>query len=300
MFLEIKDIKKTPEDPGVYRFFNGNKKLIYVGKAKNLRKRVSSYFNKTTKSPKTLKLVENIRYFDFSIVNNENEAFLLENNLIKENNPLYNILLKDSKAYPYIILTKEPFPRLIVAERLNVDYESFFGPFSDRQMMYDILNFIKSICQLRTCKYFLSEEDIQKKKYKVCLEYHLGNCCGICEKKISSLEYQKKIAIAKNILHGKIGDIKKTFKKQMLQFSKAQEYKKAQKYKEKLEAIENYQSNSIISNPKNNNFDVFYYEEFEDKILICFMIIKNGLIIFIKKDVIDNIVDLKNDIIFHN
>ena len=114
------------------------------------------------------------------------------------------------------------------------------------------------------------------------------------------MEYQKKIAIAKNILHGKIGDIKKTFKKQMLQFSKAQEYKKAQKYKEKLEAIENYQSNAIISNPKNNNFDVFYYEEFEDKILICFMIIKNGLIIFIKKDVIDNIAELKNDIIFHN
>lgn len=289
MFLEIKEIKKIPQDPGVYRFFNKNKKLIYVGKAKNLHKRVFSYFNKTAKSPKTLKLVEDIKYFDFSIVNNENEAFLLENNLIKENKPLYNILLKDSKSYPYIILTKETFPRLIVAERLDIEYESFFGPFSDRQMMYDILNLIKNICQLRTCKYSLSEEDMQKGKYKICLEYHLGNCCGVCEKKISSSEYKKKIAIAKNILHGNFSDIKKTLKQQMLQLSKLQDYKKAQKYKEKLEAIEKYQAKSIISNPKNNSFDVFYCEKFEDKILICFMIIKNGLIIFIKKDVLGNI-----------
>lgn len=286
MLFSSDDIVNFPQSPGVYKFFDKNKVLIYVGKAKNLKKRVSSYFNKTSKSNKTLNLVKKIRYIDFIVVNTENEAFLLENNLIKKDKPFYNILLKDSKTYPYIILTNDEFPKILISEHLDNNCDYYFGPFSDRDIMNNIIDIIKKLCQLRICKHSISIDDVEKNKYKVCLEYHLGNCCGICEKKIPIEDYKDRVLLAKDILKGNLNTIKNDTKKKMLIHSKLREYKLAQKYKDKLDAIERYNSKSIISNPVSKNFDVFYCEEDEDNVFICYMIIKNGMIIFVKNDVL--------------
>ena len=273
--------------PGVYTFFDTNKQLIYVGKAKNLNRRVTSYFIRNDKTPKTLRMVEDIKFFDFSVVNSENEALLLENNLIKQNRPIYNILLKDSKEYPYLILTDEEFPRIIVAEHLDkVDYKYFFGPFSDRHMIYNLLEIIKKTCFLRTCKYNITQEDINNNKYKVCLEYHLNNCCGVCERHIDKEEYNNNVSLAIEILNGKFTKIKKKITVQMLQYSKAREYKLAYGCKEKLEAISQYENRSIISNPDMQDCDVFFCEQYDDKLLVVYMIVKHGMIIFIRKDIL--------------
>ena len=280
-------LKNIPSMPGVYTFFDANKKLIYVGKAKNLNRRVASYFIHNEKTPKTLSLVENIKFFDFSVVNSESEALLLENNLIKENKPVYNILFKDSKGYPYLILTEETFPRVVVAEHLeNIKYKYFFGPFSDRHMMYNLLEIIKKTCFLRTCKHNITQEEIDNKKYKVCLEYHLNNCCGVCEHHVAEEEYTNNVSLAIEILNGKFTKVKKKITSQMLQYSKRREYKLAYGCKEKLDVITQYETRSIISNPTMQDCDVFFCEQYGDKLLVIYMIIRHGMIIFIRKDVL--------------
>ncbi len=280
-------LKHIPPMPGVYTFFDSNKKLIYVGKAKNLNRRVVSYFIRNDKTPKTLRMVKDIKFFDFSVVNSENEALLLENNIIKQNKPIYNILLKDSKGYPYLILTAEEFPRIVIAEHLDkVEYKCFFGPFSDRHMMYNLLEIIKKTCLLRTCKHNITQEKINNNKYKVCLEYHLNNCCGVCEQHIDSKEYNNNVLLAIEILNGNFKKIKKKVTAQMLQYSKQRAYKLAYACKEKLDTITQYEHRSIISNPDMQDCDVFYCEQYGDKLLVVYMIIKHGMIIFIRKDVL--------------
>ena len=289
LFLKYFDYKKLPEKSGVYRFYNKNKDLIYIGKAKNLKSRVSSYFINNNKSIKTYNMVKNIEYINFTVVNNEHEAFLLENNLIKQFKPRYNILLKDNKTYPYLIITNEEYPKIIPTETIPEDYMYIFGPFSNRTLMHELLEFIRKTCKIRNCKYNINSEDIKKNKYTLCLEYHIENCSGICKHLISKKEYDESINKAIDILNGNLSGIKKNLKKKMLECSKKELFKLAQKYKTELEYISNYEAKSVISNTNFKDCDVFYIEE-DDKIIYCnYLIIRGGLIIFTKNDIFENI-----------
>ena len=289
LFLKSTEFRKLPEKSGVYRFYDINKVLIYIGKAKNLKSRVSSYFLNNNKSVKTLNLVKNIEYINFTVVNNEHEAFLLENNLIKEFKPRYNILLKDSKSYPYLVITNEEFPRILPVEHLLDDYKFIFGPFSNRSLMNELLEFIRKTCKIRNCKYNITEKDIKNDKFQLCLEYHIENCCGICKNLISKDDYLKNIDKAINILNGNLTNIKKEIRLKMLESSKKEQYKLAQRYKNDLESISNYEAKSIISSTDFKNFDVFYIEKNENIIYCNYLIIRGGLIIFAKNDIFKDI-----------
>ncbi len=288
-YLEIKDIKKIPDSSGVYVFYNIDKEIIYIGKAKNLNSRVSSYFEKNNKTIKTHNLAMNVKYINFTIVRNEHEAFLLENNLIKKFKPRYNILLKDNKTYPYLVITSEIAPRLVPTENIGNDYKYVFGPFSNRSFMNDLYSFIIKICKIRTCKRDLDEDKIKNNKYKVCLEYHLGNCCGICQDYVSLVEYNNRVNSAINILKGNFKEIKTALKKKMADYSKNEQYKAAQRCKNDLDEIMSYESKSVISNPKLKDLDVFYVEKDGEDIYCTYFIIKCGLVVFTKNDVFFNI-----------
>ena len=286
VFFEPKDIKKIPNLSGVYKFYNEKKELIYIGKAKNLKSRIESYFSTSLKTIKTVSLVSNIKYINFTIVNNEHEAFLLENNLIKEFQPRYNILLKDNKTYPYIVITNEEYPRIISTETLSEEkYKYIFGPFSNRSFMHDIINIITKLFKVRSCKYNLTEKDINNNKFQLCLEYHIENCCGICKNIVSKQEYTSLIDKAVEILKGNLQKIKLEIKNKMNEYSKKEQYKLAQKYKNKLQLLSTYESNSIISNPKLKNIDIIATETSNKNIFCSYMIIKSGMIIFTKNDV---------------
>ena len=290
VFFEPKDIKKIPKLSGIYKFYNENKELIYIGKAKNLNSRVESYFSNSLKTTKTTSLVSNIKYINFTIVNSEHEAFLLENNLIKEFQPRYNILLKDNKTYPYIVITNEEYPRIISTEILNEKYKYIFGPFSNRSFMHDIINIITKLFKVRTCKYNINEEDILNNKFQLCLEYHIENCCGVCKNLVSKQEYLSLIDKVVDILKGNLQKIKSEIKNKMNEYSKKEQYKLAQKYKTKLQLLSSYESNSIISNPKLKNIDIIVTETSDNKTFCSYMIIKSGMIIFTKNDVFYNLI----------
>ena len=285
IFFKPEDIKKIPKLSGVYKFYNIKKELIYIGKAKNLNSRIESYFSNTSKTTKTASLVNNIKYINFTIVNTEHEAFLLENNLIKEFQPRYNILLKDNKTYPYIVITNEEYPRIISTETLNDKYKYIFGPFSNRTLMHDIISFITKIFKIRTCKYNLNGKDIEINKFQLCLEYHIENCCGICKNIITKEEYLLLIEKVVDVLKGNLNKIKSEIKNKMNEYAKKEQYKLAQKYKNKLQLLSDYESNSIISNPKLKDIDILVTETSENKILCSYMIIKGGMIIFTKNEV---------------
>src|SRR5271154_6448766 len=204
-----------PVNPGIYKYFDEKDELIYVGKAKNLRKRVSSYFTKTFTTYKTLELVQRIRRIDFTIVNSEQDAFLLENSLIKQFQPRFNINLKDDKSYPYIVIKNEPFPRIFLTRRKIKDGSEYLGPFTSVAKVRELLDFIRANIQLRTCKLNLTENNIKKKKFKVCLEYHLGNCKGPCEALQTSEDYNESLGRLRNILKGNLGAVIVSFKKEM-------------------------------------------------------------------------------------
>ena len=196
-----------PVDPGIYKYFDEQDDLVYVGKAKNLRKRVSSYFTKTFTTYKTYELVQRIRRIEFKIVNSEQDAFLLENSLIKQFQPKFNINLKDDKSYPYIVIKNEPFPRVFLTRRKINDGSEYLGPFTSVGRVRELLDLVKSNIQLRTCQLNLSETPIRKGKYKVCLEYHLGNCKGPCEGLQTPEDYQQGLMQLKNILKGNLGPL---------------------------------------------------------------------------------------------
>jgi len=272
-------IQTLPHQPGVYQYFDANDKLIYVGKAKDLKKRVSSYFTKHHEYGKTRVLVKNIRTIKHIVVDTESDALLLENNLIKKHQPRYNVLLKDDKSYPWICLKNERFPRVFPTRRVIKDGSEYFGPYTSMKTVKTLLGLIKGLYQLRTCNYHLSEEKIEAGKYKVCLEYHLGNCKGACEGLETEAEYHGNIEAIREILKGNFKDSLQQFRKQMKTFAENMQFEDAQKIKEKLEILENYQAKSTVVNPKISNVDVFSIVSDETYAYINFLQLSYGSII---------------------
>ena len=276
--LEIQ-IKTLPHQPGVYQYFDNDENLIYVGKAKNIKKRVSSYFTKNHEYGKTRVLVKNIKSIKHIVVETENDALLLENNLIKKYQPKYNVMLKDDKSYPWICVKNERFPRIFPTRRVIKDGSEYFGPYTSMKTVKTLLGLIKGLYQLRTCNYHLSEPQIEAGKYKVCLEFHLGNCKGACEGKETEEEYHSNIKAIREILKGNFKDSLQQFRKQMRVYAQNMEFEDAQKIKEKLEILENYQSKSTVVNPKISNVDVFSIVSDETYAYINFLQLSYGSII---------------------
>lgn len=276
------DYLELPDKPGVYKFFDKNASIIYVGKAKNLKKRVSSYFNKAKlDNRKTFRLVSEIVAIEFVIVASEFDALLLENNLIKEQQPRYNILLKDDKSFPSICISNERFPRIYSTRSIDHRKGTYFGPYTSVKAMNGVLDLIRKLHKIRTCKYALSEENIRRKKFKVCLEYHIGNCLGPCEGLQSEAEYLEDIEEAKKILKGKIGIVGKSYREKMQEASTNLQFELAQSYKEKFDLLEKFQSRSLIVNQKITNTDVFTmtFAEKETSLFVNYMRIGNGAIV---------------------
>src|ERR1700750_1676038 len=246
-----------PHEPGIYKYFDEYGTLLYVGKAKNLRKRVSSYFTKTFTSYKTHELVQRIRRIEFTIVPSEQDAFLLENSLIKQFQPRFNINLKDDKSYPYIVIKNEPFPRIFLTRRKIEDGSEYLGPFTSVAKVRELLDFVRANIQLRTCKLNLTENNIRKKKFKVCLEYHLGNCKGPCEGLQTAEDYREGLEQLKNVLKGKLGPVIQGFKKEMKELAEKMSFEKAEILRKKIEHLESYQSRSVNVSRHLNNADVF-------------------------------------------
>ncbi len=269
-----------PDQPGVYKYFNEANELIYVGKAKSLKKRVSSYFNKNTGvNLKTRRMVKEIRKIEITIVNSEFDALLLENNLIKKTQPKYNILLRDDKTYPYLLITKENYPRIFQTRKLIPKRGTYFGPFASVKAMNNVLDLIRELFTIRTCKLDLSPYKIAEGKYKVCLEYHIGNCQGPCVGLQKEADYLEDLEQAKHILKGNLGMAKSIFKQQMQFYAENLEFEKAHKAKEKLDLLEKYQSKSLVANPSIKNLDVCTIVTDENTAYVNYMRVKNGTLI---------------------
>ena len=254
--LEIQ-IKSLPEVAGVYQYYDKLDEIIYIGKAKNLKKRVNSYFTKNHDNRKTALLVKNIVRVEHIVVSSEMDALLLENNLIKKYKPRYNILLKDDKTYPWICIKKEPFPRVFFTRRVIKDGSEYFGPFTSMKTIRSLMDLIRSLYPLRTCKYDLSKEKIEAKKYKVCLEFHIGNCMAPCVGKVELSKYNANINAIRNIIKGNFKSALQELRKEMNIHAEAMEFEKAQWIKEKIGNLENYQAKSTVVNPKISHVDVF-------------------------------------------
>tara|TARA_R110002073_G_scaffold108336_9_gene243634 strand:- start:66129 stop:67931 length:1803 start_codon:yes stop_codon:yes gene_type:complete len=276
--LEVQ-IKSLPDSPGVYQYYDTNEMILYVGKAKNLKKRVASYFTKNHENAKTRILVKKIFTIKHIVVNTETDALLLENNLIKKYQPKYNIMLKDDKTYPWICIKKERFPRVFMTRRVVKDGSEYFGPYTSVRTVKVLLDLIRELYTLRTCSYDLNQEKIDAGKYKVCLEYHLGNCKGPCEGFQSEAAYNEMIVAIRNIVKGNFKESLETFKELMMSFSEKMEFEEAQKVKEKLDLLSNYQAKSTIVNPTIDNVDVFSIISDESYGYVNFFKIANGSII---------------------
>lgn len=272
-------LQTLPDAPGVYQYYDKDGVILYVGKAKNLKKRVASYFAKRHEQGKTRVLVQKIASLQHIVVETETDALLLENNLIKKYQPRYNILLKDDKTYPWICIKKERFPRIFLTRNVIKDGSEYFGPYTSVRTVRALLDLIKELYPLRTCKYDLSETNIKNEKYKVCLEYHLGNCKGACEDLQTEDNYQQDIVTIRNIIKGNVKESLEKFKQLMLGFSEKMEFEEAQKIKEKVDLLANYQAKSTVVNPSINNVDVFSVISDESFGYVNFFKIANGAII---------------------
>ncbi|MBE0390654.1 excinuclease ABC subunit C [Flavobacterium sp. 7E] len=272
-------IQTLPDSPGVYQYYDKEGKILYVGKAKNLKKRVASYFNKIHDTAKTNVLVKKIVTIKHIVVPTETDALLLENNLIKTLQPRYNVLLRDDKSYPWICIKKEPFSRIFATRRMIKDGSEYFGPYTSFKTVNTILELIKELYPLRTCNYDLSQSNIDSGKFKVCLEYHIGNCKGPCEGYESLENYQKQVDAIREILKGNFKESMKDFKRVMIELAQDMHFEEAQKIKEKIEVLENYQSRSTIVNPKITNIDVFSIVSDEAAGFVNFLQISHGAII---------------------
>ena len=268
-----------PQEPGVYQYYDKEDKILYVGKAKNLKKRVSSYFTKNHDNAKTGVLVKKIVSIKHIVVATETDALLLENNLIKKYQPRYNVLLKDGKTYPWICIKNEAFPRVFSTRRVIKDGSEYFGPYTSIKTVRTLLDLIKGLYPLRTCNYQLSQENINSCKFKVCLEYHLKNCKGGCEGLQTQESYNNQITAIREILKGNFKDSLQNFKKLMQSYAENLQFEDAQRIKEKVEILENYQSKSTIVNPKISNVDVFSIVTDESYGYINFLQISYGSII---------------------
>lgn len=276
--LELQ-LSTLPNNPGVYQFYDADEKILYVGKAKNLKKRVSSYFTKNHEVGKTRVLVKKIRSIKHIVVPTESDALLLENNLIKKYKPRYNVLLKDDKSYPWICIKNERFPRVFPTRRHIKDGSEYFGPYTSMKTVRILLDLIKSVYPLRTCNYDLSKENIESGKYKVCLEYHLKNCKGPCEGLQGLEDYQKQIDDIREIIKGNFKSSLQYFKRQMKLLAEEMRFEEAQAIKEKIDVLENYQVKSTVVNPKITNVDVFSIISDEAFAYINFFQLSHGSII---------------------
>lgn len=281
MSLTLNDVVKTlPPNPGVYRYYDQANKLLYVGKAKNLKKRVASYFsNKKHENAKTKLLVKKIDRIEFTIVQTEHDALFLENSLIKEFKPKFNIQLKDDKTYPWICVKKEPFPRIFPTRNVIKDGSKYFGPYASVKIMNTLLDLIKQVYPLRNCKYHLSQENVEENKFKVCLEYHIGNCKGPCIDYGLKGEYDANIDQIEKIIKGDIRQVLKTMSKKMEFFAKSMDFEAAQSLKDKLALLGHYQAKSTVVSSTISNVDVYGFSQDKDNAFVNFMHVVNGAIV---------------------
>ena len=275
----IELIKNIPGKAGIYQYYDKNENLLYVGKAKNLKKRVSSYFTKKQEHGKTRVLVSKIQNIKYVVVATEMDALLLENNLIKKYQPKYNVMLKDGKTYPWICVKNEPFPRVFQTRTIVKDGSVYVGPYTSVRLVKTLLEFFHQLFPLRNCTYNLSEKNINAKKFKVCLEYHMGNCLGPCVGEQKPADYQIGIEHIKQIIKGDIKSVIKHLKEAMLDFSDKMAFEKAQSVKEKIDLLNNYQAKSTIVNPKINNVDVFTIISDDDSAFVNYLKIISGAIV---------------------
>ena len=276
--LELQ-LKILPSDPGVYRYYDKKGGLLYVGKAKNLKKRVSSYFNKNQVGYRTRLMVSKIERIETTVVNSEYDALLLENNLIKEHQPFYNILLKDDKSYPWICIKKEPFPRIFLTRNLVKDGSEYYGPYAKVRQAKALIDVIKNLYKLRTCNLNLSQGKINEGKYKVCLEYHIKNCEGACEGLETEENYTEKIDAIRGIIKGDFRKAKQYLEEEMYRYAGKLEFENAQMSKEKLQILENYQTHTTIINPNIDDVDVFGMVSDDETAYVNYFKIKNGSIV---------------------
>ncbi|TDI78151.1 MAG: excinuclease ABC subunit UvrC [Bacteroidetes bacterium] len=272
-------ISTLPNSPGVYQYYDKEDKLLYVGKAKNLKKRVASYFNKQHNNARTRLLVKRIHSIRHIVVATETDALLLENNLIKNYQPKYNVMLKDDKTYPWLCIKNERFPRVFSTRKLIKDGSEYFGPYTSMRTVHTLLDLIRGLFPLRTCTFDLSVEKIKAQKFKICLEYHLGNCLGPCEEKYSEEKYDENIEAIRNIIKGNFKESLHVFKNKMKTYAAELQFEDAQRIKEKIDILENYQAKSTVVNPKINDVDVFSIVSDESYAYVNFLQISFGSII---------------------
>ena len=272
-------LRQIPEEPGVYQYFDKEGTVIYVGKAKNLHRRVSSYFQKEHEWLKTRQLVRHIADIRYVVVPSEQDAFLLENNLIKQYQPHYNILLKDGKSYPSICITKEAYPRIYKTRKIEKKTGEYYGPYSYGNTVDLVLELIHKLCPIRTCQIPITQNGVDNGKYKVCLKYHLHNCCGICEQKISKEQYDEYIDIAKKIIRGDARLLTRQLQERMYALSEMMKYEEAGIVKSQLELLEKFCSKTVITNSINGDLDVFGYTEEGENIYVAILHVHNGSIV---------------------
>jgi excinuclease ABC subunit C len=277
--LTFSSIQKTlPNAAGIYKYYGADGNLLYIGKAKNIRKRVSSYFTNAKLSHKTHELIKQINSIEFTIVDSEHDALLLENSLIKEFKPKYNIVLKDDKTYPYIVIKKEPFPRVFLTRRKIADGAEYIGPYTSTAKVRDLLEFIKQQIPLRTCSLNLTEKNINNNKFKVCLEYHLGNCKGPCTGLQSANDYAAGIEAVRQILRGNLRSVITDYKHQQEQYIEVLEFEKAEIVQQKINALKNYRFSSVVVSSRIGDLDVFATAEYKDEIAVSYLSVRNGTI----------------------
>lgn len=273
-------LSAIPRNPGVYQFYDAAGKILYIGKAVNLKSRVSSYFNKNGgHSGKTRMMVSKVADIRFIVVDNEYDALLLENNLIKKHQPRYNVLLKDDKTYPWICVKNERFPRVFATRQLKKDGSQYFGPYASGKAMHTVLDIIKQLYPLRTCSYQLTEKNVEARRYGVCLEYHIGNCLGPCEGLQSEEHYNGNISEIVDILKGNAQSVAVLLKNRMKELAEALKFEEAQEIKEKLEALEKFKSKSTVVNPSIHNVDVFTVVSDQSAGYVNFLKVANGSVI---------------------
>lgn len=272
-------VSGIPQQPGIYKYYNAGNELIYVGKAKNIRKRVNSYFVKNLSSYKTHELVRRINRIEFTIVNSEQDAFLLENSLIKEFQPIFNINLKDDKSYPFIIIKNEPFPRVFLTRKRISDGSDYLGPYTSVKKVRELIEFTRQTIPLRNCSLNLTERNINQKKFKVCLEYHLGNCKGPCEGLQTTEDYSENIGQLKNLLKGNLSPVIRHFREEMKNFATNLAFEKAEITRKKIEYLENYQARSVVANVKAGDLDIFSLIKEKDTAFVNYLMLRNGTIV---------------------
>jgi excinuclease ABC subunit C len=277
---QIKNIiESLPQKPGVYQFISNSGEILYIGKAKNIKKRIVGHYSKSSSSNKQEVLLRKAVEIRYTVVENESDALLLENNLIKEHKPRYNVLLKDDKTYPWICIKAEPFPRIFITRHIEENTSEYFGPYTSVVVIKSLFSLIKQLYKLRTCNYSLTPENIISKRFKKCLEYHLGNCKAPCEGLQSDADYHDSVEQIRNILKGNVQQVITYFKKRMLESASSFNFEEAQAIKQKLELLEKFRAKSLVVNPKINNIDVFSIVDDTKNAYINYIKISKGSIV---------------------